>query len=158
MKIALSFAILTAMMLALASVSALASPSCAYECEEITSVGGLIYQGDLSNPVADADVEVTCNNNTETTTSGLDGKYKVNFEPEECDYGDTVTVHAEKDSLTGDNSGSIEFTNTYEFCQCCFTLNVGIVNVPLIPEFGIAIGALTMASAIVAFFVIRKNY
>ena len=36
-------------------------------------------------------------------------------------------------------------------------LNIGVVNVPLIPEFGLIVGLLTVISAITVFFVIRRK-
>ncbi len=155
-KILVLMTLLIATTLVMTSVSAVVS--CGPDCDELTTVGGTIYQDNLANGVEGADVEVTCNGNTETTTSDSNGSYSVVFDEDECTNGDAVTVHAEKDALTGDNQGSIDMTYHYDLgCFCCLDLNVGIVNVPLIPEFGIVIGALTAISAIGIFFFVRKK-
>jgi len=153
------FALMTLLIaiLALGSVSAIV-PACGLNCDELTTVGGTIYQDSIANVIEGADVEVECNGNTETATSDANGAYSVVFEKDECALGDNVTVHAEKGSLTGSNEGSIDMTYHYNIgCFCCLDLNVGIVNVPLIPEFGIVIGALTALSAIGIFFFVRKK-
>jgi hypothetical protein len=75
------------------------------------------------------------------------------FLQNQCDYGDSVTVVAEKGDLTGINDGSVD--NNYELG--CFDLNVGIVDVPLVPEFGAAVGALTVMAAIGIFFFVRRK-
>lgn len=147
--------LLLAVSMALTSVSAIV---CEQDCDELTTVGGTIYHETIDNPVEGADVEVTCDGETKTTTSDVNGSYSVVFEDDECELGDTVTVHAEKDALTGDNVGSIDMTYHYDLgCFCCLDLNVGIVNVPLIPEFGLVIGTLTAISAIGIFFFVRRN-
>jgi hypothetical protein len=139
-------------------IIAIGMASAIVECEEeVTTVGGIIYQDTITNKVAGADVIVTCHHDgsdyTKTTTSNFMGKYAVYFDEDECDHGDTVTVSATSDGLAGENDGSI--SHTYELC--CLTLNVGIVNVPLIPEFGVFVGALTLLSALGVFFVIRRR-
>jgi len=132
---------------------------CDFDCsEEYTAVGGTIYQDTVDNGIQGASVEVTCNGNTETATSDSEGAYSVVFEGDECSFGDDVTVHAEKDGATGSNDGSVDMTYHYDFgCFCGLDLNVGIVNVPLIPEFGLMIGTLTAISAIGIFLFVRKK-
>lgn len=153
MKKALLFAaILTAVMF-VSSVSAIVPTT----CTETTIVGGTIYEGDISNGVSGADVDVTCTHNGADTTisgitSGSNGEYSVAFDCGSCAYGDEVSVSATKDSKNGEEDGSI--TMTYGFCG--LTLNVGIVNVPLIPEFGLVIGTLTALCAVGIFFFVRK--
>jgi len=123
-------------------------------CTSQTVVGGTIYQNVVENGVVGADVWVTCNEQTLQTTSGADGAYSVNFDCEVCDYGDDVSVHATYDDLTGDNEGEV---NMSWDIPCGIELDVGIVNVPLVPEFGVVVGVLTALGALGAFFVVRRR-
>ena len=123
-------------------------------CTSQTIVGGTIYQEVVEMGVEGADVWVTCNEETIQTTSGADGAYSVNFDCEVCDYGDAVTVHATKEGLSGDNSGAVDMTWQI---PCGIQLDVGIVNVPLVPEFGAVVAVLTVMGALGAFFVVRRK-
>lgn len=137
--------------LALGAVSA--TPCVGPSCEN-TVVSGTIYQGDVTNGISDAEVTVSCNGYDETTTSLSDGQYSVTFSASECDYQDDVTVIAEKDELVGTNEGDVSMTYTFGYgCK----LNVGVINVPLVPEFGLIAGALTMVSAVGIFFIVRRH-
>jgi|GEM_PF-3302573 len=123
----------------------------------MTKINGVIYEGNLSNGIKGAYVTVTCyHNGSEYTRNALSwygGKYMVFFPSSQCEYGDEITVSAQKNGLTGTNSSIVDTRYT----AGCFTLDVGIVNVPLIPEFGMIIGTLTVVSAIGVFFLIRRK-
>jgi hypothetical protein len=67
---------------------------------EITVVVGKVYTPDFSSTISDADVEVTCNSNTLTSTSSSDGTFVVSFLPTQCQKGDSVTISATKDGNT----------------------------------------------------------
>jgi hypothetical protein len=151
----LSFALLIALMAVVFSsqgVIAQNSISCV-NCDA-TLVGGTIYYQDISNPVSGADVEVECNGHTKMTTSGASGGYSVSFAESQCQYGDQVTVTAQKADLMGAEDGEITINDLQ---IGCWNLDVGVVNVPLIPEFGLLIGSLTVISAVALFFIVRKN-
>ena len=124
----------------------------------VTAVGGTIYQNDVSNGIKGANVTVICSHNsseyTKNTISKNNGEYVVFFPQNKCTYGDEVTVSAVKDGLNGENGGEITLN---VFKMGCFRIDVGIVNVPLIPEFSLLIGTLTLASAIGIFFFVRRN-
>jgi hypothetical protein len=153
MKALLSFAILTLLAISVMGVASASLPVCA--TVETTYVAGTI--SNEGSPVDGATVEVTCNGHTNTTTSASDGSYSVEYPNSECTDGDNVTVSATKDSLSGSN-GDVEWYSEDTQIGCLrMIVNVACANVPLIPEFGIVIGTLTMVSAIVAFFVIRKK-
>ena len=123
-----------------------------------TLIAGKIYNADYTDTVAGATVEVTCNGNLKTTTSLSDGAYAVTYcesltgcsEDVTCNNGDSLSVYAEKGGLTGTKDGVINDDVIDEW-------DVAVVNVPLIPEFGLAVGALTMLGAVIAFFIIRRN-
>jgi hypothetical protein len=125
---------------------------------EETVLGGTVYQDIIANPVGGASVEAVCHHGGTdyllTSTTLSNGKYSVVFPSNQCDFGDLVTVNAQKDALTGTNDGSI--TMTYGL-PCEITLNVGIVNVPLVPEFGVIVSVLTVLGALSVFFVVRKK-
>jgi hypothetical protein len=150
MKKTLSLFVLTTILLTIGFASATAAPACTSQ----TVVGGTIYQDIITNGVVGADVLVTCNGTTIPTTSIANGAYSVNFDCSVCNYGDAVTVHASKDGLTGDNSGAVDMTWTI---PCGIQLDVGIINVPLVPEFGAIVAVLTVMGALGTFFVVRRK-
>ena len=126
----------------------------AYDCQDgKTIVGGKVYIEATGDGVGDVNVEVICNSIAKETQTGPLGGYSVFFSQEDCDLGYEVTVNAEKDGLTGTSFGSIN----RHFGSCCLDLNVGIVHVPLIPEFGLFVGALTILSSVAIFFIIRRR-
>jgi hypothetical protein len=88
---------------------------------------------------------------TQHAVSSSDGSYYVVFCSTKCDKTDTVTVTAKKDDLSGENSGSVE-SQGY--------INVALVDVdvPLVPEFGVTAGIVTVLGAVGTFFVIRKKH
>jgi hypothetical protein len=67
---------------------------------EITVVVGKVYTPDFSSTISDADVEVTCNSHTLTSTSSSDGTFVVSFLPTQCEKGDSVTINATKEGNT----------------------------------------------------------
>jgi len=152
MKKIFSLIILSLMVVSLIGIASAITCS-----QQATTVGGTIYQEDITNFISGASVEVICNHDgidyTETTTSGSYGEYSVLFNEYECVYGDQVTVNAQSNGLIGTNQGIVSMT----YDLGCLTLNVGIVNVPLVPEFGIFVGLLTILSAFGVFFIIRKD-
>ncbi|HOU79576.1 MAG TPA: hypothetical protein PLY44_03645 [Candidatus Pacearchaeota archaeon] len=151
MKKLFSVFILASVLLTLGFVAAEGGTS---ECTSQTIVGGTIYQEDITNPIANANVVVTCNTATKEVTSKADGSYSVVFDCTECDYGNSVEVTATKGTLEGTESGEV---NMKYNLLCGVDLNVGIVNVPLVPEFGIVVGVVTALGALGVFFVVRKK-
>jgi hypothetical protein len=118
-----------------------------------TLIAGKTYNADFSDVVSGADVEVTCGNETMTDTSESDGTYAVNFDEEDCTIGDEVTVEATKGDLYGEETGIVLDGATFNVpCN-----DLAVVNVPMIPEFGLVIGALTAISAIGIFFFVRRK-
>jgi hypothetical protein len=124
-----------------------------------TIIAGKIYNSDYSSTVAGANVTVTCNGNVQNTLSLSDGAYSVTYgEPEEvevlatsCDSGDSLMVEASHpDYGSGSATGIIHD-------DMVLTWDVAVVNVPLVPEFGFFVGSLTLVSAIVVFFVVRRK-
>ena len=122
-----------------------------------TIIGGKIYNADFSETVAGASVEVTCNGNVKTTTSLSDGAYSVIYsedpedESEYCDNGHALSVYASNPDYGSNTVEGIIHNNVV------FNIDVGIVNVPLVPEFGMIVGALTIISAIGVFFFVRRE-
>jgi hypothetical protein len=167
------FFLMVFVVLAMGIVSA-----CDWDCPvEHTEVKGVIYadnDGDgnytlgIDSPIKDAKVQVTChhdgNDYTKPAKSDANGEYLVTYYSNtRCDEGDQLTVEAYKKGV-GENSedGEVTDSNTKfyyigPFYKGCLTLNVGIVNVPLVPEFGVFVGALTLLSGIGIFFLIRKK-
>ena len=122
-----------------------------------TLIAGEIYNADYSATIPGADVTVTCIHggvpSIKTTTSLEDGDYSVTFTEtgtNACDNGDSLTVSATKGGLYGSNTGIIH-DNAFG------TWDLAIVNVPLVPEFGLLIGSLTILSAVGIFFFVRRG-
>ncbi len=153
MKKVLSLFVVAALLLTVGLVSAQYDPTHG-GCTSQTVVGGTIYQNVVENGIVGANVEVTCNGTTKTATSGTNGAYSVNFDCSVCTYEDLVTVHAYKDGLTGDNSGEVDMT--YDI-PCGIRLDIGIINVPLVPEFGVIVGIVTALGALGVFFIVRRK-
>jgi len=157
--------LMTFLVLSISLISA-----CTTNCpKEVTEVKGIVYQNNnLSDVVFKANVEVTCNHAymcggkikykeyNESTKSHKDGSYSVRFSPYECDQNDSVVVTAQKNELVGTEDGKITIL-TYNGNTKCLNKNVGIVNVPLVPEFGVFAGALTLLSAVGIFFFVRRK-
>ena len=117
----------------------------------LTIVNGKIYHaGDINDTIAGASVNVNCNGYSRNTTSSSLGSYGVTFCQNECTEGNLVTVYATSGGLYGSNSGVVE-NGVINW------LNVAVINVPLVPEFGLVVGLLTVLSAMVMFFVVRKH-
>ncbi len=125
---------------------------------EKTIIDGVIYQDSITNPIGGADVQVTCHHNgndySQSTTSDEDGHYAIEFKPNKCDYGDDVTVYAQKESLVGVDEGNVDILLS---SSCKLKLNIGIVNVPLVPEFGLIGGMIAVLGSLGIFFVVRKK-
>lgn len=139
-----------------------------------TIIAGKIYNVDYTDVIEGAKVEVTCGNdedgyNTLTMFSLPDGAYRVEFNSTNgfCLVDDSLSVYAEKDGLTGQKDGIVKAAGTCENTpgpdteNCLINVfddvNVAVVNVPLVPEFGTVVGVLTILSAVGVFFVVRKR-
>ncbi len=118
-----------------------------------TVIAGKIYNADFTATVAGADVNVTCNGTVKDTTSLDDGAYSVFYLDESlCHEGSSLSVHAYKEGV-GENTLSGEIHDNYPIVD----LNLGVVNVPLVPEFGAVVGVLTVLGALSVFFVVRRK-
>ena len=119
-----------------------------------TIIAGEIYYEGPANPVGGAEVLISCNHNGIVTRkkaeSAGDGTYSNYFMDQECDDGDFVVVEAEKNGLEGSNTGVVENSELQ-------TLDIAIVNVPLVPEFGVIVGGLTILGALGIFFLVRRK-
>jgi hypothetical protein len=132
--------------LALVLVAALlvAAPALA---SSLTVISGTVKDAS-STPVSGATVAVTCNGNLKTTTTGLDGKYYVTYPQSKCKDGNTVSIHATKDDMSGDGTGTVEG-------GVCI-VNSGFVDVT-IPEFGVVAASVAFVGAIAGFLILRKK-
>ena len=99
-----------------------------------TDVTGVVTENQTS--VSGATVTVLCEGNTETDTSDAHGSYLVTFPADDCPFGSTVRVTAQKGGKSGVTSGTVTGITT--------KLNLAIVNVS-IPEYGF-IGSLLASS------------
>jgi hypothetical protein len=118
-----------------------------------TVVAGKIYDNDFSQTVSGATVDVTCNNVVLHTISLGDGAYAVTYDGSVCNEGSSLSVHAIETSF-GENTVTGEIHNNI---VTGLDLNLGVVNVPLVPEFGAVVGVLTILGALGTFFVVRRK-
>ncbi len=122
-----------------------------------TIIAGKIYNSDYTATIAGANVTVTCEDsdfygvNVENTVSLSDGAYSVVFYQEYCNYGDTLTVSATYGDLYGSQSGVIHDN------ALPGDWDLAVVNVPLVPEFGLIAGLTTILGALGIFFFVRKK-
>ncbi len=142
----------------LVSATVLAIGFASADCiQNTTTVFGTVYVGNTASGVNGAQVNVTCNSNEQDSVTNSSGGYDVNFGPS-CNVGSTVTVTAQSGSSTGQNASTVTFLTFVPTGEICgINLNVAIVNVPLVPEFGLTMGIMTVLSAITAFFVIKRR-
>ncbi len=120
-----------------------------------TLIAGKIYDSpnfEEADGVGGANINVTCNQNLKTTQSLTDGTYSVIFSIAQCPLNSEVTVVAEKDGFSNTGTGIV-----HDYSQLVVDLYIGVVNIALIPEFGLAIGALTLVSAVGIFFFVRRK-
>ena len=121
-----------------------------------TIIAGKIYDSpnfETANAVSGANINVTCEGNLLTTISLSDGTYSVSYaDTDDCSEGETVTVVAEKDGNTNSGTGLV-----HDYTAVIPDIYLGIVNIALIPEFGLIVGTLTVLSAIGVFFLVRRK-
>lgn len=120
-----------------------------------TVVAGKIYDSpnfESANPVANANINITCNSYLMQTLSLSDGTYSVSFDTNNCPEASTVTVVAEKDGIINSGTGIV-----HDYTAIVEDLFIGVVNIALIPEFGLYVGAMTLVSAIALFFMVRRK-
>jgi len=138
------------------TVSAMALPG-----EGTTIIMGTIYNHDYSEKIGGANVTVVCTNGSKvnyrytTTAVGGDevGDYQVSFSEfgdDACNGGDSVTVIATKGGLSGAETETV-------VSSAIMDLDVAVINVPMTPEFGFAMGFMTLISAVGIFFIVRRD-
>ena len=130
-----------------------------------TEITGTIYNANTYAPIANATVTVNCNDNEQVVVSAVDGQYSAIYNNSDncfgdfstssscnafCVEGDSLIETAVKDGMTGMNTGIVGDDPSEE------NWDLGIIHVPMVPEFGFFLGILTMISAVGIFFVVRK--
>ena len=105
------------------------------------------------NPVAGANVSVTCNSNVLNAITNVNGVYFVQYSNVQCPVGQLVSVNASSGSMAGSNSGTMMAGSAVGGVQ----VDVAVVNVPLVPEFGLMIGAVTSLVSGGLFFLKRRS-
>lgn len=112
-----------------------------------------VVSGPDNNPVSGASMSVTCNGSTLGTTTNTSGFYLVQFPNGVCNDGQTVSVDATHNSQTGHGTGVMQDQGTVGILN----LDVGIVNIPLVPEFGLVTGAVTLLASAGSYFMLKRN-
>jgi len=153
------FILVTCLLLSVSFISACETK----DCKIIkTVISGRVYFAETNESAGKADVTITCyhagTTYTQTTTTrstmGVKGQYHVEFPQTQCIAGDTVVVTATKNGLSGSGSDIVE--NKVSEARCP-DIDIGLVNVPLVPEFGAVIGGLTILSSVGIFFFVRRK-
>jgi hypothetical protein len=131
----------------ISSVSAVSEPG------STTVIAGKIYNADYTMEIGEAEVTVTCSGFTSPLIySNSDGSYSASFDRSVCSEGDYLSVHAYKEGV-GENTVEGDIHNQFPTVD----LNLGVVNVPLVPEFGTLAAGLTVFAALGAFFLVRRR-
>lgn len=120
-----------------------------------TLIAGKIYDSpdfETAGAVSGATVYVTCNSITKTATSKIDGTYSIEYTPEEGCYNIQASAYATLGAVTS-NTMTADIQNYTQ----SFNLYLGVINIALIPEFGVFVGALTLLSAVGVFFLVRRK-
>ncbi len=125
-----------------------ALPVAAFATPGVTDVTGVISLN--GNPVgAGVTATVVCHNNTLTDATDSSGTYFVQFTQQQCPKNQTATVSATVSGNTGSNTGKVNgVTNK---------LNLAVVDVNVVPEFGLiaAAGAGLIGGA--GFLIVRRR-
>lgn len=125
----------------------------------LTQVG--IVEGVISGPddnaVVGANITVVCHNaggdQTKNTTTDGDGFYIVEYTNYQCVAGDKVNVTASKDGQSGTREGEMEDEGTVGRVH----LDVAIINIPMVPEFGLITGGLALMTSAGSLFFLRRR-
>ncbi len=113
-------------------------------------VTGITYNGNSYSLVPGANVTITCNGYSNSTTSDLNkGTYHLQISHSYCQAGDIITVTAVKGNLYGSASNPVK--------DYGMDVNLALIMVPMTPEFSFFLGTLTLISAVGIFFVVRKD-
>jgi len=145
MKKILVLVILGLMILSVSLVSAV----------DVTTITGTVFNEETSEVVPGATVTAICTHEgtpyeSEEYESDDFGVYFINFDKAECDLGDEFVVSAHTENLAGESDvGTVDKILIEGW-------NFGIVDVSVIPEFGLFIGALTLVACIGIFFFVRR--
>jgi hypothetical protein len=144
MKKTISFILLGVMLMSFA----MATPGEAGK----TIIAGKIYNADYTQTVSGATVTIYCGEaDSQTVTSLSDGAYSYTYNGNDCTYGSSLTVSATKGDLYGSMSGVIHddaLGNNWD---------LAVVNVPLVPEFGLIAGLTTIFGALGLFLYVRRK-
>ena len=109
-------------------------------------IHGLVYQGNVSNGVPDANVSVTCGSQSGTAVSGPVGQFFVILSSaQDCDIGSNFTAYASSGALSGSFSNTIRNDSETFVVDIPLLLGVGDAYIPLIPEFGFIAGTIAIA-------------
>jgi hypothetical protein len=129
----------------------------------LTIVTGTVYKDYEHTIVVDnATVSGVCNNVTsDSTLSESTGQYTITFPGNACGNASEVVVTATKGSLSGQDTGIVGHIGQPCQCaagqECSCGIDIAFACPVLIPEFGLIVGTLTIASAIAVFFVVRRK-
>lgn len=121
-----------------------------------TLIAGKIYDGpnfETASGVPGAIVAVTCNGTQQNVTSLSDGTYSTPFDTAKCGLGSALEAYAQKGGVTS----AIETATIHDYSNIQLDFFLGVINIALIPEFGVIAGALTLVSAVGIFFLVRKK-
>jgi hypothetical protein len=116
----------------------------------VTVIGGKITN--KGSAVSGANVIISCNGTVKSTSSVGDGSYGVTYDAAACGPNDNASVHATKGGLGGSNSAGV---NPSTFSS---QVNIAMVDVSVVPEFGFLTGAATIAVAGSAFMIVRRKH
>jgi hypothetical protein len=133
--------------IAMAVTATILVPASTFAVSAKTDITGTVTNH--NNPVSSASVTVNCNSSSGTDTTDASGDYLVVFDAADCPSGAPISVAASKNGQSGHSSGTANAITT--------KLNVALVNVNVVPEYGLIgmVGATLIGGGI--FIVIRQR-
>jgi hypothetical protein len=132
---------------------------------QIAIVSGDIYDASTGLSTPNAEVTVECFSvdvpSVKTAITDGEGFYYVvfdNTETEKCEFGDTVRVFASKEDKQGEVIGTVDIILDDEYKpHSGVVINLALIDVPLVPEFGIIAGSITIFISMCVLFTIRRK-
>lgn len=119
---------------------------------DITHVSGQVTGPD-GKPFKDADIVIICDGQTDNTKTRGNGNFnKIFIGKNTCEAGDTVTVTATKDGVSGSGSGIVVSRRDGRFVD----VNFSVINFS-VPEFGLLTGAVALIGSAGTFYALRKR-
>ena len=122
-----------------------------------TIVSGTVSENGVL--VEAADVTAVCEGIIMSTNTDTIGRYTLIYRDDACDEGSKVTVTAEKSAFIGSGSGIVthDHYDTYGNPVVTLDIDMVVINIPSVPEFGLVPGAVALFASSGTFLLLKKR-